>query len=93
MRRLEYSTKFKKDYRRVEKRGLSMKKLNDVLELLMDNKTLPPKNRPHMLSGEWKGFSECHIEPDWLLIYDLDDPQVVALHRTGTHCLSSCNLH
>jgi mRNA interferase YafQ len=38
-----------------------------------------------MLSGEWRGFWECHIEPDWLLIYDLNDPAVLALHRTGTH--------
>ncbi len=85
MRRLEYSTKFKKDYKRMEKRGLSMKRLNDVLTLLMGDTKLPPKNRPHMLSGDLKGFSECHIEPDWLLVYDLNDLEVVALHRTGTH--------
>lgn len=85
MRRLEYGTKFKKDYKRMQKRGLSMKKLHDVLALLMAESTLPPKNKPHILSGKWKGFSECHVEPDWLLIYDLTDPEVVALHRTGTH--------
>jgi mRNA interferase YafQ len=85
MRRLEYSSKFKKDFKRIQKRGYSMKKLLDILQLLMADSKLPQKNKPHMLSGEWKGYSECHIEPDWLLIYDLDDPEVVTLHRTGTH--------
>jgi mRNA interferase YafQ len=85
MRRIEYGSAFKKDYKRMVKRGVSIVKLNTVLELLMSNTPLPARNRPHMLSGEWKGFSECHIEPDWLLIYDLDDPEILALHRTGTH--------
>jgi len=67
------------------KRGASQEKLNAVLNLLMNNESLPVRYRPHRLSGEWKGFSECHIEPDWLLIYDLDEPEVLALHRTGTH--------
>ena len=85
MRRIEYGTTFKKDYKRMTKRGALAAKLNAVLALLMNDEKLPAKNRPHMLSGEWKGFWECHIEPDWLLIYDLDDPRVLALHRTGTH--------
>jgi mRNA interferase YafQ len=85
MRRIEYSTTFKKDYKRSLKRGLNMKKFEDVLTLLINDRPLPPKNRPHMLAGEWKGFSECHLAPDWLLIYDLEDPEVVALHRMGTH--------
>ena len=85
MRRIEYGTTFKKDYKRMMKRGASTEKLNTVLSLLMSDTPLLARNRPHMLSGEWKGFWECHIEPDWLLIYDLDDPEVLALHRTGTH--------
>jgi mRNA interferase YafQ len=85
MRRIEYGSAFKKDYKRMVKSGVSIAKLNTVLELLMSNTPLPARNRPHMLSGEWKGFSECHIEPDWLLIYDLDDREVLALHRTETH--------
>jgi mRNA interferase YafQ len=85
MRRIEYGSAFKKDYKRMVKRGISIAKLNTVLELLISNTPLPARNRPHTLSGEWKGFSECHIEPDWLLIYDLDDREVLALHRTGTH--------
>ncbi len=85
MRRIEYGSAFKKDYKRMVKRGLRMEKLETVLSLLMSDTPLPARNRPHLLSGEWKGFWECHIEPDWLLIYDLDDPEVLALHRTGTH--------
>lgn len=85
MRRLEYGKAFKKDYKRMAKRGASMVKLEAVLQMLMNDSPLPARNRPHMLSGEWKGFSECHIEPDWLLIYDIADPEIVSLHRTGTH--------
>jgi mRNA interferase YafQ len=85
MRRIEFGAAFKKDYKRMAKRGASLGKLDSVLELLMADTPLPQRNRPHMLSGEWKGFWECHIEPDWLLIYDLENPEVLALHRTGTH--------
>ena len=85
MRHIEYSTAFKKDYKRSVKRGLDMTKFDAVIESLMADTALPAKNRPHMLTGEWRGFHECHIAPDWLLIYDLDDPQVLALHRMGTH--------
>ena len=67
------------------KRGASAAKLDAVLAQLMNDEPLPVRYRPHRLSGEWKGFCECHIEPDWLLIYDLDDPEVISLHRTGTH--------
>lgn len=85
MRRIEYGSAFKKDHKRMAKRGAALQKLNAVLNLLMSDAPLPARNCPHMLSGEWRGFWECHIEPDWLLIYDLDDPAVLALHRTGTH--------
>lgn len=85
MRRIEFGSAFKKDHKRMMKRGAAAAKLDVVLTLLMNDEALPARNRPHMLSGEWKGFWECHIEPDWLLIYDLDNPEVVALHRMGTH--------
>lgn len=84
-RRIEYGKTFKKDYKRMMKRGIKASKLEEVLELLITDADLPKKNRPHMLTGEWRGFYECHIEPDWLLIYDLTNPKVLALHRTGTH--------
>jgi mRNA interferase YafQ len=85
MRRIEYGSAFKRDQKRMARRGASWPKLLAVLDLLMNDQPLPPRNRSHLLSGEWKGFWECHIEPDWLLIYDLDDRDVLALHRTGTH--------
>ncbi len=85
MRRIEFGAAFKKDQKRMAKRGAVMQKLLAVLALLTTDQALPPRHRPHRLSGEWKGFWECHIEPDWLLIYDLDDPDVVTLHRMGTH--------
>jgi mRNA interferase YafQ len=85
MRSIEFGRTFKKDYRRMSRRGVKMNKLDAVLDVLRSDGKLEPRHRPHILSGEWKGFSECHIEPDWLLIYDLSDPEVVALHRTGTH--------
>jgi mRNA interferase YafQ len=85
VRRIEYGAAFKKDHKRMVKRGAALQKLNAVLSLLMRDAPLPARNRPHLLSGEWRGFWECHIEPDWLLIYDLDDPAVLALHRMGTH--------
>ena len=80
MRRIEFGSAFKKDNKRMMKRGVSAAKHDAVLTLLMNDKALPARNRPHLLSGEFKGFWECHIEPDWLLIYDLSDPQVLALH-------------
>ena len=67
------------------KRGLPLERLDAVLALLLNDEPLPPRHRPHRLSGEWAGFWECHVTPDWLLIYDLDDPDVLALHRTGSH--------
>lgn len=85
MKRIEFGSAFKKDHKRMMKRGASLSKLDSVIELLMTDMPLPHRNRPHMLSGEWKGFWECHIEPDWLLIYDLDDAEVLTLHRMGTH--------
>jgi mRNA interferase YafQ len=85
MRRIEFGSPFKKDQKRMAKRGASMSKLLAILDLLTTDQPLPARHRPHHLSGEWAGFWECHIEPDWLLIYDLDDPGVVTLHRMGTH--------
>lgn len=85
LRRIEYGKTFKKDYKRMLKRGAKISKLEGVLTALVADVQLPKKNRPHMLSGEWKGFYECHIETDWLLIYDLTNPKVLSLHRTGTH--------
>jgi len=61
-----------------------MDKLRHVLRLLIDNKPLPPRLRDHPLKGEWKGWRDLHIEPDWVLIYKVD-ANAVRFERTGTH--------
>lgn len=85
MRQIAFKSTFKKDLKRMTKRGVKLSKLETVLTILQNDEMLPAKHRPHMLVGEWRGFMECHIEPDWLLIYDLSANDVVTLHRTGTH--------
>lgn len=69
----------------MKKRGVASSKLSEVLELLAADQPLPERCRPHKLVGEWTDFWECHIEPDWLLVYDLDDPDALTLVATGTH--------
>lgn len=90
MRKTKYTvkptTQFKKDYKRAMKRGLKMELLEKVVELLAMGEVLPEKNRDHELSGNWIGHRECHIQPDWLLVYRIeDDVLVLTLTRTGTH--------
>lgn len=81
---LNSSTKFKKDFKTCVKRGYNMKLLEEVVNTLRIPKPLPPKNRDHNLSGNWNEHRECHIQPDWLLIYRVDDEELY-LVRTGTH--------
>lgn len=78
------SNRFKRDFKRMLKRGCNPDKLEVILDLLVEDTALPERCRPHKLSGNWEGFWECHIEPDWLPIYDVDD-DFVDLARTGTH--------
>ena len=90
MRKTKYTvkptTQFKKDYKRAMKRGLKIELLEKVVELLAMGEALPEKNRDHELSGNWGGHCECHIQPDWLLVYRIeDDVLVLTLARTGTH--------
>ena len=66
---VKYTTSFKKDYKRAIKRGLKIELLEQVVALLAMGEPLPDKNRDHDLSGDWAGHRECHILPDWLLIY------------------------
>jgi mRNA interferase YafQ len=84
MKALDQTGSFKRDLTRVTKRGYDLSKLAKVLSQLQANAPLPASNRPHSLKGRWKGFLECHIEPDWLLIYQTDAIRVL-LVRTGTH--------
>lgn len=80
------TTQFKKDYKLAMKRGLDIGLLEDVITALAMGLSLPGKNRDHALTGNWAGHCECHILPDWLLIYRIDDDVLVlTLSRTGTH--------
>ena len=80
------TTAFKKDYKLAIKRGLQIELLETVIETLAMGNALPPENRDHDLTGNWRGHRECHIQPDWLLIYRIEgDVLVLTLSRTGTH--------
>ena len=83
---VKLTTGFRKDYKLAIKRGLKIELLETVVEMLANGKILPPENRDHELGGNWKGHRECHIQPDWLLIYRIDkNILVLTLSRTGTH--------
>ena len=80
------TSQFKKDYKLAMKRHLDISLLEEVVSQLALGKALPDKNRDHALTGDWIGHRECHIQPDWLLIYRIeDDVLVLTLARTGTH--------
>ncbi len=80
----EYTSKFKKDLKTIEKRKLDIELLKDVIRKLCLEETLPAKNREHLLSGNWSNCRECHIAPDWLLIYQVGNG-IIVFERTGTH--------
>lgn len=83
---IEMSTRFKKDYKLAKKRGYNMDLLKEVIDILANGDQLPEKYFDHPLSGDYRGSRECHIEPDWLLIYRIEkDLLVLGLTRTGTH--------
>ena len=85
-REVVWTSKYKKDFKLVAKRGLNIESLLNVVELLATTDQLPENYKDHELSGNWKGFRECHIQPDWLLIYTIsEDRLVLTLIRTGTH--------
>ena len=84
--RVVWTNKFKKDYKSAIKRGLDIKKLDEVIFMLANGTSLLPKHHDHALSGDYKDFRECHIEPDWLLIYAKSDTELIlTLARTGSH--------
>ena len=68
---LHYITQFKKDYKKVKKQNKDLSKLKIVIEKLLDQQTLESKYKDHQLTGNWKDHRDCHIEPDWILIYQL----------------------
>jgi mRNA interferase YafQ len=82
--RLSQTNQFKKDIKQAQKRGKDLAKLKTIIDLLLAKKPLPPKNRDHQLAGNWAGHRDCHIDTDWILIYQILDDEI-RLERTGTH--------
>lgn len=83
---IKNTTQFKKDYKLAKKHGLNLSLLKDIVTKLANGETLEPRHKDHALTGNWAGHRECHIQPDWLLIYRYeDDVLVLTLARTGTH--------
>ncbi|MCL2671789.1 MAG: type II toxin-antitoxin system YafQ family toxin [Clostridiales bacterium] len=84
--KIEQSAEFKRQLKLLRKRGYDMSKLEAVVSLLQMGQPLPLKNRDHSLTGNFVGFRECHIAPDWLLIYSKrEDVLILCLFQTGTH--------
>ena len=84
--RLVLTSQFKKDYKRIKKRGYDIKLLEMLLDKLCAGEPLDTSNRDHALSGDYVGFRECHVRPDWLLIYAINrDELILTATRTGTH--------
>ncbi len=86
--KLAPSTKFKKDLKKINKQGKNRELLDVVIEKLQHHEPLPLKNRDHALIGEYNGFRECHITPDWLLVYRVtknNSVELLELTRTGSH--------
>ena len=82
--RLLTTKRFEKDLKRGEKRGKNLDKFWSVVQRLLSNQPLDPRHRQHRLAGDWSPCWECHIEPDWLLVWDQQDDTLI-LVRTGTH--------
>lgn len=84
--KIKPTTKFQKDLKRLQRRGYDLNLLSSVLKKLASGEELPERNRDHSLSGNYAGCRECHILPDWLLIYEIfEDNLILYLTRTGTH--------
>jgi len=81
---IHYTTQFKKDYKRIKRQKKDPAKLEKIVKLLVSRQSLDPQYRDHLLSGNWKNHRDCHIEPDWLLVYRVDDGNLY-LERTGSH--------
>lgn len=80
---LVYTNRMKRDVKLMKKRGRDLDKLIQVLDILMKGEELPGKNKDHQLKGVWKDFRECHVEPDWLLIYRKEEAELI-LYATAT---------
>ena len=83
---IKYETTFKKDFKRIVRRGYDVRLLEKAIEILATGESLPPKYKDHPLTGDYAGFRECHITPDWLLIYRISNNELLLyLTRTGSH--------
>ena len=83
---VRHTSAFKRDYKLMLKRHLPIEKLQTIVEKLRNGEELPPANRDHALTGNWTNHRECHIAPDWLLIYQIhEDILILELTRTGSH--------
>ncbi len=86
MYRVVWTNQFKKDYKLCQKQGKNLDKLDNVIKTLAEGKQLPISNKDHLLSGDYKGYRECHIQPDWLLIYKIyENELILVLVSTGSH--------
>ena len=83
---IKYETAFKKDFKRIVRRGYDIRLLEEVIDILANRQTLPAKYKDHSLSGNFADCRECHITPDWLLIYQINNDELILfLTRTGSH--------
>jgi mRNA interferase YafQ len=82
--KLSHTNQFKKDMKKQIKRGKNPKKIIEAVEILLSEMPLSEKYKDHRLKGNWKGRRDCHLEPDWILIYKIDNDEL-RLERTGTH--------
>ena len=86
MLEIVYTTQFKKDYKLAQKRGVDVEELFKVIEMLQKQEHLPPEKKDHLLHGNYKGYRECHVRPDLLLIYKVNNKELeLLLFRSGTH--------
>ena len=86
MYKIRPTTKFQRDLKRAKRRGYDMQLLAEIIKKLAAGENLPAKNRDHSLAGNYSGCRECHITPDWLLIYEIvEETLILYLKRTGSH--------
>jgi mRNA interferase YafQ len=81
---INYTSQFKRDYKRIKKQNKDLSKLRTVIEILATGNELEQKYKDHPLIGDWKGYRDCHIEPDWIVIYKRTI-DTLTLQRTGSH--------
>ena len=82
--KIKYTTQFKKDFKKIKKQNKDISKFQTVLEILTHQSPMPAKYKDHALIGNWSNHRECHVEPDWLLIYRVTD-STLYLERMGSH--------